>query len=282
MANKLLALSHNLFDDTVLYPTHVITAAGTQVAGSELYHISDSLRNVTQYAKVETNVAWWIQVDNGAAAPASCLVLDRGHNLAGKTVYLNGGPTSPAANALVNATIPSTPGGLPSDANGCLTPDGVWWKTFTQANYRYYEYGGSALGVGLAPLITGLYLGDLYRFAEYLDAPGAYDYRRNVRHGKNEVTKGAVRVKREVQVFGEMDIHVQLEEADFQALRPHVDRLLYNTHPWWVCLDDSTTEGAGLMRLFQLPGDTIYDPVCDPVTRIVSLLLEEVIPSLVL
>jgi hypothetical protein len=285
MANKPLILSHNYYDDGILYPGNLVSnQEGGDVAGSEIWHISDNLRDVTRWTRSGTNSASHVAMDS-ASGPVSpdMLIIDRGHNLAGKHINIEASDNAWTTLAVqIGITIPSTAGGLPSDANGCLTPDGVFWKTFTGGAHTFWRLGIDPLGIGVAPILTGLYLGQSYRFAEYYDAPGAYDYRRNVRVGKNEVSKGNVRVKREVSVWGEVDIRVQLEEVDFQALRPHVDRLLNNTHPWWFCLDDSTTEGAGLMRLFQLPGDTVYDPAMNPVTREVSLLLEEVIPSQVL
>lgn len=288
MSNKPLILSDNLFDSTVLHPTHVVSNRyGGEVAGSEYFRATDNLRDVTHFAPSLTNQNNGIQVDTGAATfIPDTFILDRGHNLAGKSVEIVAGTDDTfGTGQSITCTIPSTPGGLPADANGCLTPDGVWWKNLSgsiTSAWRWFAFISNAMGASLSPIIPGTYLGTAYRFAEYYDAPGAYDYRRNVRYGKNVVSKGAVRVKRETQVFGEVDIKVRLEEADFQNIIPHVNRLLFNTGVWWFCLDDSTTEGAGLMRLFQLPGDTVYDPQANPVTREVALLLEEVIPSLVI
>lgn len=285
MANKPLILSHNYYDSTVLFPTHAPrNPDNDDVAGSEFWRVSDNLRDVTHWTPSTTNAQRALDVNCGIAKSADTVIVDRGHNLAGVSCQVQTSPDGVTWSGAGSAfTIPSAAGGLPTDANGCLTPDGVFWKTLGGGPYtaQWFRFT-MAPRAGIAQIVAGLYLGLAYRFAEYYDAPGAYDYRRNIRHGKNVVSKGAVRVKREVQVFGEVDIRVRLEETDFQNLRPHVDRLLLNTHPWWFCLDDSTTEGAGLMRFFQLPGDTVYDPVCNPVTREVSLLLEEVIPSLVL
>jgi len=274
-----LILSDNLFDDAVLHPTYVVTTSGTEVAGAELFNIADNLRDTVGFTVQETNTAISITVDAGAAVSADTIIFDVGHNLKGAAVQVRGSTDNFAAsNVLVSTfTIPSAAGGLGSA--GCLTPKGVAWMRFASASYRYWRVVLPALGAGIAPRLGNLHLGQSYRFPTYLDAPGAYDYRTQQKHLSNETSKTGIRVKRGTINWDEVNLSVRLEEADFQQLHPHVRRLLDYNHVWWFSLDDSTTEGSGLMRLFQLPGDTTYDPVCDPVHRKVAFLLEEVAPT---
>ncbi|HEX5437150.1 MAG TPA: hypothetical protein VFW98_08320 [Gemmatimonadaceae bacterium] len=280
MANTPLILSDNLYDDTVLHPQAVVSSSLPEMAGSELYHVSDNLRDLTRFSPSGPGNLF-VVLDAGGAALANTIILDRGHNLAGQAVQVQHAAVSDftAAVTPVDAVIPAAAGGLPSDPNGCLTPDGVWWKTFADASDRYWRLSVPAIA-GVTPLLTGLYLGSAYRMPSYLDAPAAYDYRTRYQVGKNAMSVGGVRVKRRVLNFSEVDLSVTLEDADYPFLDAEVRRLLAFGAPWWFCLDDSTQHGAGLMRLYQVPGDTTYDPQVDPVHRSVRLLLEEVIPTL--
>lgn len=279
MANTPLILSDNLLDTTVLHPEHVVTHSGTAVTGAEVHHLADNLRDVTQFTIVETNVAAWVAVDCGAAVSVDTFVLDRGHNLHGVGFTLQSSTDGVAWTNRWSNSVRSTVGGTPS--TGVLTPEGVVWaKMAAPVSARYWRAYINALGAGKAPILTGLYFGAAYRFPAYLDAPGAYEHRTSMKVLKNEVSRGAVRVKRGLLLFDEVDLKLSMEEADFLAFDPHVRRLLAKNHPWWFCLDDNATEGAQRMRLFQLPGDLVYDPVVNPVHRDVRFLLEEVAPLL--
>jgi hypothetical protein len=283
MANKPLILSDNFVDDVVLHPDHIITHTNTPVTGSEVWQLADNLRDLTRFTVAETNTATQVRVDCGVAKSVDIIALDRGHNLKGKTVKLwsgTDGVTWPTLRA--TCVVPAAPGGLATDANGCLTPDGVWWKSVASASQRGWMVEVPAMGAGLAPILTGLYLGKSYRFPEYLDAPAAYDYRVNHRVQKNDVSRGGVRIKRGIVNYAEVDLAFKLEGVDFAAFYPEAKRLLFSNHPWWFCLDDADVEGCGLMRLFQLPGDTVFDPQVNPVHREIRLLLEEVAPTLTL
>lgn len=282
MANKPLILSHNYFDDAVLFPTHVVSHSGTAVDGSEVFHIADNLRDITRFTIAETNAAMNLTVDCITAKSADALVLDRGHNLGGKTVEIRASTDNFGASDVLIAScvIPASASGLPSDANGCYTEEAAWCKTFGSASYRYWRVRVLAMGAGLAPSLTGVYLGKTYRFPEYLQGPAAYDFRTNHRSLKNEMSWGGVRVRRRLLNFAEVDLKLKLEDADFAAFHAEAKYLLQYGQPWWFCLDDSVAADAGRTRLFQLPGDTVYDPVVNPVHREIAFLLEEVAPLL--
>lgn len=286
---KPLILSDNAFDATVLHPTYLVNnLAGTadDATDHEPFRIADNLRALTFWTSVAANVARSLRVDTGVVSglAPTIVVLDAGHNLGGATVKVQGStdPTFATFDAdSVSATIPTSAGGLPGDANGCLTPEGVWWKTFTPVNARQaWRLLIPALGAGISPIVTGLYLGVAYRLPEYLDAPAAYDYRRKYSFKRNELSEGAVRGKSRPRRFDELDLRFALESGDYAAFETEVTRLLDYGQPWWVCVDDGDAAGAGLMRLFDVPGDLTYDPVADPVHRRIALLLEAVAPRL--
>lgn len=272
--NKPLILGDNFFDDVVLHSDHIVSTTGTEISGSELYHIADNLRDLTQFTPTETNTQIDIEVDCITAKDASGVVLDRGHNLKGKTVLIRGDGAT-----LETCTIPAVPGGLPDDANGCLTNEGVWWKTFEQASHQVWTFRINAMGAGLSPIVAGLYIGDFYRMPEYLNSPAAYDYHFRHEAKKNAVSERGVRIKRRIVNTRMVNFNATLEDPDFLGLHAQALNLLHKNHPWWFCLDDSRfVGGSDLMSLFQIPGDTEYDPQVDPVHRNIILPLEEVVP----
>lgn len=283
---KPILLSLNAYDATVLNPTYVVdNMSADDAPDHEAFRVADNLRDLTWWTPIAANAERSLRVDGGSsgAIAASMIVLDRGHNLAGKAVVLevsNDETFATGTSTAVSATIPAAAGGLASDANGCLTPEGVWWKTFSSVSFRAWRLRIPALGAGIAPIVTGLYLGVSYRLPEYLDAPGAYDYRRRVSFKRNELSEGAVRGKSRPRRFDEIDLHFSLESTDYAAFEAEVTRLLDYGQPWWVCIDDVDAAGCALMRIFDVPGDLTYDPVVDPVHRRIALLLEALIPRL--
>lgn len=279
MANKPFLLSDNFYDTAVLHPDHVVTVNLTEAAGAEAFHLWDNLRDTTTFAVTETNAVLTVTVDCGTAKVADCLVLDRGHNAKGRTSAV---ATSVDGVTWVNIATPgilSAPGanGLGTAALRCLTNEGVWWLTWTPVASRYWRFSLGAVS-GVPQVLAGLYLGERYRLPAYLEAPGAYDYRTNIRVLKNELSHAGLRVKRGIRAFDEVDLKLKLEEADYNTFHSHATRLLRYNAPWWFCLDDADAAGCDNMRLFQLPGDLVYDPVLNPAVREVSLLLEEVAP----
>ena len=191
-----------------------------------------------------------------------------------------GTPPATTGSLIASCTIPSTAGGLSTDANGCLTPDGVWWKTFTPISNRVQGLAIPALGAGIAPIVTGLYMGASYRFPELLNAPAANDYGTQIKFMRNELSRGGLRSKSRPLNFDKLAFNVSLESTDYTGFDTQVRRLLRYGHPWWFCLDDSDVTGCGLMRLFQSAADMDYDPQANPLHREIQFQLEEVLPTL--
>lgn len=283
MSNKPILLSDNFFDNVILHPTFAVANfGGDDTVGREAFRVADNLRDLTSWTPSTQNAARTIYVDCLAAVTPNIIILDRGHNLAGRTFTQVGATdaTFAAQTTAFSATIPSTPGGLASDANGCLTPDGVWWKTFSGVADRVQSLQFPAYGAGIAPIVTGIYLGVAYRFPEYLNAPAAYDYGTQIKYLRNEVSRGGVRSKSRPLNFDKLPINIHLDSADYTGFDTEARRLFRYNQPWWFCLDDSDATGSGLMRMFQLSQDADYRPQVNPVHREISFDLEEVIPTL--
>lgn len=285
MPNLPLVLTDNLFEGVMLHPSFAVSNQSfDDAAGHEVYHISDNLRDMSSWIPAGANSARVLLTNCGVAQTPSMVVLDRGHNLAGVAVTIMSWTYSSPnyyTQASFTATIPSTVGGLPSDANGCLTADGVWWKTFNMASAVAWSFNIPAMGAGIAPIVTGLYLGASYRFPVPMNAPFADDYDTDVQVSVNRVSRGGLRVMNRKLNFRKLALNLDLEATDYAAFDVQIRPLLRYGQPLWFCLDDSDAGHSQQLGLFQLSGNIRYQPQANPVHReIRSMELEEVLPRL--
>ncbi len=284
MANKPLLLTDNLVDTTILNRSLVLSNPDADdAAGREVWRVADNLRDLTSWSPTTTNVDRKILLNATAAAvnvASTIVILDRGHNWAGKTIVGEVSNDNVSWSTIFTSVIPATAGGLPGDANGCSTPEGVWWKGHGgSGSWNYVRFRFAAGGAGVAPTVTGLHVGLPYRSSELFNAPGAYDYRRAARFIRNEVSKGGVRVKGNLWRPRLVKIDITVDGGNYAAVQTEINRICDYNAPVWFCLDDSDTNGSSLLAMLQLPGDTEYVPEVNPYHRTVQLDLEEVIPQ---
>lgn len=277
-------LSDNLCDEIGASPDVLLDTNGAtdDAPGHEVWRIADGLRDRTWWTPTTTNVARSIRIRAPSVRSANMLVLDRGHNLAGATVRYDGYSAGGALEATyVFATIPTSPSGThPSDSQGCLTPRGEWWKTLPSlATHATHLFTISAMGAGKAPLITGLAIGQAYRWPSYWNAPSAYDDRRRVSWVSNRESEAGVRVRRGRRVHRILNPRLEIDSEQWTAaLQLEFARVVDRGLPVWHCTDDGNNEGASTLGLFIVNGDVDFDPVQAPVHREISLELEEVAP----
>jgi hypothetical protein len=278
-----LWLSDNVFDEIGATPDALLDTLGAtdDAPGHEVWRVADGLRDRTWWTVTTPNATRHVRARLTAARAADTLVLDRGHNLAGKTIEYLGFSSAGVFEAIyLSATIPTTPGGLPSDATGCLLPTGEWWKTMTgTAAHAQHVVRIPAMGAGLVPLITGLTLGKAFRWPTHWNAPSAYDDRRRVSWVTNRESEAGVRVKRGRRVHRHLDFRCELDAEQWTpALVAEFARVVDRGLPVWHCTDEATAASAAALGLFQVAGDVDFDPVQAPVHREVQLALDEVAP----
>jgi hypothetical protein len=248
-----LWLSDNLCDEIGASPDVLLdTNDSTDDApGHEVWRIADGLRDRTWWTPTTTNILRTIRVRSPIQRGVDTIVLDRGHNLGGKSISVRGfSSTGLLEDEYLSCTIPATVGGLPSDANGCLTP-----------------------------IVTGLAMGRSYRWPSHWTAPSAYDDRRRVSWVVNRESEAGVRVRRGRRVMRRVAMRTEVNAEDWTALlQAEFARVVDRGLPLWHCTDDGTTTGAGLLGLFQVAEDVDFDPVQAPIHRELSLDLDEVAP----
>lgn len=156
-----LLLVDNLFSLSQ-YPDHLITAT-EEAADHEAYHVGNGRRSALDYWIPNTaNTDMKVQAAFGRVRAFNCLIIDRGHNLAGKTV--NGSYWSSASSVgaptYMGSTIPIASGpGSPDDVNGVTTEEGVFIKRFNMVAASNASVDVPAGGASFKPQIVGIYLG---------------------------------------------------------------------------------------------------------------------------
>lgn len=289
--NAPLILSGNIFENVILNPSYVVSNFNVDdQAGHEIFHVADNLRDMTYWTPATANSARSLSASAGISATIApnMVVLDRGHNLAGKTITItsyavtfSGGNFYYTQTNQISCTIPTVPGGLPSYPGGCLTPDGIWWKTFAIAAAGAWSLDIPALGAGIFPIVTGLYMGTSYQFPEPMNTPYSDDFDTDVQIQTNQLSLGGLRVMSRRLNFRKFVLNIDLEGTEYAPFDLQVRPLLRYGQPWWVCFDATDTTHAGMIAPFQLGGNIRYQPQANPVHReIRSVELEEVLPVL--
>ena len=278
-----LWLSDNLCDVIGASPDVILDTAGAtdDAPGHEVWRIADGLRDRTWWTVTTPNVERIVRVRSAVGRMADTIVLDRGHNLAGTAFALQAFDSGGSfTGTYLSGTVRATIGGLPTDANGCLTPRGEWWKSFGQSTQFGHGFVIAAMGAGKTPLITGLAMGTAFRWPSHWNAPSAYDDRRRVSWAFNRESEAGVRVKRGRRVHRAINMRTDIDGEQWTApMQAEFARVVDRGLPVWHCTDDGTTAGAQAIGLFQIGGDVDFDPVQAPVHRELSLELEEIAPA---
>ena len=157
-------LVDNVFDRINLYPNALISYTDVAMVGREIQYIADYRRERTFFQGASPVVTSQIIVELAAGqfvAPDT-IWFDRGHNLWGKEVVVEGGNdplTSWFDPTLLNRIVPAqgTVGGDPT-TGWCVTEEGAIYAMTTNvaARRRWRIY---VTGAAFQPLITGVILG---------------------------------------------------------------------------------------------------------------------------
>lgn len=160
-----LLLVDNVFDTYNLYVTAALDAISF-VAGRDPAYAVDYRRDRTWWQPSTdgggTNP--WLRVDLGAGVTRSCdfLWVDRGHNLWGKTINLQGGDDGAAWPSSVSRAVPAqgTVGGDPTSATTmAVTEEGALYNLFTATTARRWWRFAPNYTAAFIPIITGIMAG---------------------------------------------------------------------------------------------------------------------------
>jgi hypothetical protein len=240
-------LVENLYS-TIQFPSHTVTA-NTEATNQEVELLADGRRSDTDYwAPTTENVDAWAKVNCDRVRLVDMVAIDRGHNLAGKTVALaySNDDFATAGTDVLSITFPSVsvPGDL-DDATGVVTEEGAWVKRFDAVaakDFRLYVTAAASY----IPQVVGLWLGKSYSPAhinfplqdedtELIQATVESDY------GWAGTSEGAERR------FGTIRyLHPSLDDYD-DGLRYHLGHFKKG-RPMWMVFAEEEAQRAVLAR----------------------------------
>lgn len=163
-----LILVDNIFDRINLYPNAILNWT-TAVTGREARYVADYRRERSYYqvatAALSTN--FWVDLGAGITKTVDSIWIDRGHNLWGKTIQVNGWDAiTPPGTQYFTAVVPAlgTVGGDPS-TGWCVTEEGALYSVFaaTGAHRAFTVY----VLENYAPIFTGVILGKRIQLLGY-------------------------------------------------------------------------------------------------------------------
>ncbi|KKL87829.1 hypothetical protein LCGC14_1930800 [marine sediment metagenome] len=248
MADNPAILVENFYNRTQ-FPDHVISA-NEEGTNNPARWVGNGRRSVLNFwASTTANAVATLDVDCAIARTPTAFVIDRGHNLDGIAIKLQGDSAANFATAtdVLDLTIPSSAStdadfDLSGSANGVYTDEGAWLVRFTGQSFRYWRLRVAAMGAGLTPQVVNLWLGATWE-------PGEFE--RPLLDENNEVVTQATesefgwqgytqRVRRRGGEFGLKLTLASLEAAALTATD------LMALHPFWLIHDADKTERAVL------------------------------------
>lgn len=238
----------NLFDD-LLYTSHTVTA---NEEGTEAWHVANNRRSPSDYWTPTTaNNDAWVEVACDRVRSADFVAIDRGHNLAGKTVALQVSDDDfTTTESVFSITFPSSygHGSLLSATNGARTEEGAWVKSFDLRAAKYWRLHITA-AASFTPKVVGLWVGKMWDPGEYVDRPwdedgsvGAFEAAGNDLGWSAYTTQAAPRQ-------GQVSLRLSNFYAD-DASRRFLD-LYRRGRPAWYVPQQDRAERAGLVKVPQ-------------------------------
>lgn len=165
-------LVDNVFDRINLYPLATIADnGGASIVGREVNYFADYRRERTyhQLAAAVANVGPTVSLDVDTTAAPDTIWIDRGHQLWGKTIYVDGSADGATYNnpGIVNAMVvpaQGTVGGDPT-TGWCVTEEGALYTV--TANITARRYWRVYVVEVSAPTWTGVILGKRIQLLGY-------------------------------------------------------------------------------------------------------------------
>lgn len=154
-------LVENLFSD-VQFSNHTISAE-EEPSNNEAFRVATGRRSAqNMWTSSTANSDTWIKTVCDRVRGADMIAIDRGHNLAGYEILLQGSNDSfTTSEDIFDITMPAVtaPGSI-DDTLGVLTEEGAWLRRFSPVrSYESFRLYVPAMGAGLKPQIRGLYVG---------------------------------------------------------------------------------------------------------------------------
>jgi hypothetical protein len=240
MPNPPLLLVDNVFDAINLYPGAVVDAT-SEAEGHEAFRVGDYRRDRT----------WWQAVNDGGGVDhrvrvhlpfdvsVDSVFFDRGHNLAGKTVYLEGSLDGGSWPLSIALNVPSAVGGSTTVPNMCRTEEGAAWSLFDPTASRLWWSLRVPHATGFVPVITGIILGlrtQLVNFGKTFDEDAGG------RTQPSQQSTAGYRASDRTYSWRTVTLDLDLIGAtEYDGTMRTLRARLFDLNQPWVCVMDSGT-----------------------------------------
>ncbi len=246
---RCVVLSENFFSVPTTFRDHVLSSSSA-LSRHGVAKIGSGRRAdaLNFWSPTSFNAAAFVAVTCDRPRAASCIVLDRGHNLSGKVVTLQvSNDNFTTTTDVFSLTIPSTtqPYSRLYDAPGVRTEEGAWAYLFPAHIGLHWRLYIPAMGAGLRPKIVGLYLGSAFRLVHPLSKPFTHGLR-DLRYPQvisSELWAGAGRVASRRTAMLNMRL---AGPEEYQLARYHIEELMLRRKATWVFPSEDEAEKGWL------------------------------------
>ena len=225
----------------IQYPLHVVSGH-VEPSGNEAWRVADGRRSpADRWLATSTATAAWVKVTCNRTRGCDMIVLDRGHNLAGKTVALECSDDDfTTFESIFEITLPSASGpGDIDDTLGVETEEGAWVKRFTTRAATHWRFYVTAQA-GVQPSVVGLWVGKSYssRVFNFPWSDGAVEPIASIAVSESGWEgAGATSTRRTGQIDLRMKSHL---DADLARL--WVQGHFMKRRPMWICADQEQAD----------------------------------------
>jgi hypothetical protein len=241
-------------------------SADANRTGHEPWRVADYRRERDSWQVPTAAANHWLKVDMGAGVTKSVdyLFIDRGHNLWGATVVLQGSTDNFVGSIVTVNTfvVPAvgTLGGVPGNANLAVTEEGALYALLTATTaYRYWRL---LVSTNMTPIVTGLQVGTRFQL---LGFPASYDEDAAERTEQSSVSPAGYRGVDTTYSWRVLDLALALIGAtEYDAsIRRIRDLLFDHNEPLVIVMDYGTRPERAWMyqvdgRSWALPKKRTY------------------------
>lgn len=242
-------LSENVFSGTQ-FPGHTV-AGNEEPDGNEAYHVGTARRTASRnmWTTSTANAEATLSVAMDQPRGVDTFVLDRGHNLGGYPIVVEGSNQSDysTVSTLASVTIPSSYGG-PSDldsAPGVVTEEGAWMIRVDLGAFQYLRLRIPAMGSGLKPQVVGFYAGKSFEPTFLLDLPWSWGGRELLYDSVVSDTAWVGATRPASRRTDQLTLKLT-DEAEYDLARYHVESLFWRREVMWYVQDSSMAERSYL------------------------------------
>lgn len=265
----------NVFDAVKLNPGATIDAV-SEIAGHEAFRVADYRRDRSywQAASDGGGSSTWVRVHLLATHGVDFLALDRGHNLAGKSVFLEGSADGATWSISQQVDVPaaSTVGGTPAVPAMAQTEEGVAWTLIAsplaaRAWWRLRIPYTSTF----VPIVTGIMAGLKTQLLGFSDV---FDEDAGGRTESNQLSTAGYRARETTYSWRTVELALRLVGATeydatmrvlrdtlFAKAQPAMVFMDYGTYPerGWLYEYDGTNWAMAKQRVYRTGGITMRE-----------------------